>query len=180
MQVQVKREIPEKTRWSAASSGMIPICENPGLAPLGIKPGSPSDSNPEHPASLIGGTPTDCATGAVRLLASHVHEPVSIPGGVAPGFSLVVIDPDDAAGRRVYFSQGLPPPLPTKSGNLIPFSFQCFYTFTPLHPYRLPRPRRLEPSKPLHGKEEIRSHAVATSPMYLISMTDVSVFLHTK
>ncbi|KAJ8878842.1 hypothetical protein PR048_019431 [Dryococelus australis] len=36
-----KSEIPEKTRLSAASSGMIPTRENPGATPLGIKPGSP-------------------------------------------------------------------------------------------------------------------------------------------
>ncbi|KAJ8871794.1 hypothetical protein PR048_028134 [Dryococelus australis] len=36
-----KREIPEKTRRPAASSGTIPTCENPGATPLGIEPGSP-------------------------------------------------------------------------------------------------------------------------------------------
>ncbi|KAJ8872286.1 hypothetical protein PR048_025888, partial [Dryococelus australis] len=38
----------------------------------------------------------------VRLLTSHLDEPVSIPGGVAPEFSHVGIVPDDAAGRRVF------------------------------------------------------------------------------
>ncbi|KAJ8888316.1 hypothetical protein PR048_007803 [Dryococelus australis] len=37
----------------------------------------------------------------VRLLASHLGEPDSIPGGVTPRFSRVRIVPDDAAGRRV-------------------------------------------------------------------------------
>ncbi|KAJ8871642.1 hypothetical protein PR048_027969 [Dryococelus australis] len=37
-----------------------------------------------------------------RLLASHLGEPGSIPGGVAPGFSHVGIVPDDVAGRRVF------------------------------------------------------------------------------
>ncbi|KAJ8871572.1 hypothetical protein PR048_027898 [Dryococelus australis] len=37
----------------------------------------------------------------VLLLASHPGEPGSIPGGVTPGFPLVAVMPDDAAGRRV-------------------------------------------------------------------------------
>ncbi|KAJ8886130.1 hypothetical protein PR048_012339 [Dryococelus australis] len=36
-----KREIPEKTRLPVASSGMIPICEDPGVARPGIEPGAP-------------------------------------------------------------------------------------------------------------------------------------------
>ncbi|KAJ8887586.1 hypothetical protein PR048_013803 [Dryococelus australis] len=40
----------------------------------------------------------------VRLLASHLGEPGSIPNGVAPGFSHVGIVPDDAAGCRRVFS----------------------------------------------------------------------------
>ncbi|KAJ8867513.1 hypothetical protein PR048_031315 [Dryococelus australis] len=36
-----KREIPEKTRRQAASSGMIPTCENMGGARPGNEPGSP-------------------------------------------------------------------------------------------------------------------------------------------
>ncbi|KAJ8893762.1 hypothetical protein PR048_006362 [Dryococelus australis] len=38
---QGKREIPEKTRRPAASSGTIPTCENPGAIPPEIEPGSP-------------------------------------------------------------------------------------------------------------------------------------------
>ncbi|KAJ8871289.1 hypothetical protein PR048_027597 [Dryococelus australis] len=38
----------------------------------------------------------------VRLLASHQGEPGSIPGRVTPGFSQVVIVPDDGAGSRVF------------------------------------------------------------------------------
>ncbi|KAJ8875442.1 hypothetical protein PR048_023337 [Dryococelus australis] len=38
----------------------------------------------------------------VRLLASHLCEPCSIPGGVAPGFPHVRIMPEDATGRRVF------------------------------------------------------------------------------
>ncbi|KAJ8892252.1 hypothetical protein PR048_004832 [Dryococelus australis] len=34
-------EIPEKTFRTAASSGTIPTCENPGATPLGIEPGLP-------------------------------------------------------------------------------------------------------------------------------------------
>ncbi|KAJ8873757.1 hypothetical protein PR048_024591 [Dryococelus australis] len=35
-----KRDISEKTRRPAASSGTIPTCDNPGVTPLGIEPGS--------------------------------------------------------------------------------------------------------------------------------------------
>ncbi|KAJ8898440.1 hypothetical protein PR048_003800, partial [Dryococelus australis] len=38
----------------------------------------------------------------VRLLASHLGEPGSIPGGVAPGFSLVGLVPEDTAGQGVF------------------------------------------------------------------------------
>ncbi|KAJ8867138.1 hypothetical protein PR048_033002 [Dryococelus australis] len=38
----------------------------------------------------------------VRLLAPHLREPGSIPGGVAPGFLYVGIVPDDAAGQRIF------------------------------------------------------------------------------
>ncbi|KAJ8867240.1 hypothetical protein PR048_031039 [Dryococelus australis] len=37
---QGKREIPEKTRDQRASSDTIPTCENPGVTPVGIEPGS--------------------------------------------------------------------------------------------------------------------------------------------
>ncbi|KAJ8867592.1 hypothetical protein PR048_031394 [Dryococelus australis] len=37
-----KREISEKTRQPAASSGTIPTCENPGATAWGIGPGSPT------------------------------------------------------------------------------------------------------------------------------------------
>ncbi|KAJ8890078.1 hypothetical protein PR048_009585 [Dryococelus australis] len=39
---------------------------------------------------------------AVRLLASHLGEPVQSPGQVTSGFSQVVIVPDDADGRRIF------------------------------------------------------------------------------
>ncbi|KAJ8883173.1 hypothetical protein PR048_015013 [Dryococelus australis] len=48
---------------------------------------------------------TDCGVrgGVVdRLLASHLGEPGSIPGGVSPGFYYVGIKPDDADGRRAF------------------------------------------------------------------------------
>ncbi|KAJ8869888.1 hypothetical protein PR048_028897 [Dryococelus australis] len=41
-------------------------------------------------------------TAVVRLLASQLGEPGSIPGWVAPGFSHVRTVPDDVAGRRVF------------------------------------------------------------------------------
>ncbi|KAJ8877403.1 hypothetical protein PR048_021857 [Dryococelus australis] len=53
---------------------------------------------------------TPWATGeAVRLFASHLGEQVSIPGGVAPGFSHAGMVADDADGRRIF--SGSPPPL---------------------------------------------------------------------
>ncbi|KAJ8875246.1 hypothetical protein PR048_023141 [Dryococelus australis] len=58
-----KREIPEKTRRPAASSGTIPSCENLGVARPGIEP-------------------------AVSLLASHQGDPGSIPGRVTPDFCM--------------------------------------------------------------------------------------------
>ncbi|KAJ8895587.1 hypothetical protein PR048_000923 [Dryococelus australis] len=44
----------------------------------------------------------NCSGVVVRLSASHVGEPSSFPGGVAPGFSNVGIVQDDDAGRRVF------------------------------------------------------------------------------
>ncbi|KAJ8887568.1 hypothetical protein PR048_013784 [Dryococelus australis] len=38
----------------------------------------------------------------IRLLASHLGEPGSIPGGFAPRFSQVGIVPDDVTGRQVF------------------------------------------------------------------------------
>ncbi|KAJ8867516.1 hypothetical protein PR048_031318 [Dryococelus australis] len=51
----------------------------------------------------------------VRLLASHLGEPDSIPGGVTPGFSHSGIVPDDAAGWRVFLgiSRSSRPFVPT-------------------------------------------------------------------
>ncbi|KAJ8879824.1 hypothetical protein PR048_020432 [Dryococelus australis] len=51
-----KREIPEKTRRPAASSGTIPTCENPGVARPGIEPGSPwweASRLTAHPPQLL-------------------------------------------------------------------------------------------------------------------------------
>ncbi|KAJ8878086.1 hypothetical protein PR048_022553 [Dryococelus australis] len=53
-----------------------------------------------------------CGGVVVRLLSSHLVEPDSIPGGVAPGVSQVGIVPYDAAGPRVFsgiFSFPVPP-----------------------------------------------------------------------
>ncbi|KAJ8889176.1 hypothetical protein PR048_008670 [Dryococelus australis] len=50
------------------------------------------------PTQYLSPTPS-CSSGVVvRLLASHLGEPVSIPGGVARGFSHVGIVPDNGAG----------------------------------------------------------------------------------
>ncbi|KAJ8868382.1 hypothetical protein PR048_029898 [Dryococelus australis] len=68
---------------------------------------------------------------AVRLLASHLGEPGSIPGGFASGFSHVGIVPDDAAGRRVFSGiSRFPHPL-----------ISACSIITLLHPRQLSRPR---------------------------------------
>ncbi|KAJ8888573.1 hypothetical protein PR048_008064 [Dryococelus australis] len=54
----------------------------------------------------------------VRLLASHLGGPVSIPGGGVPGFALVGIVRDDVAGRRV-FSGISPPPLHSVTASFL-------------------------------------------------------------
>ncbi|KAJ8895235.1 hypothetical protein PR048_000560 [Dryococelus australis] len=85
-----KREIPEKTRRPAASSGTIATCEN-------------SD-----------GTRLDRGgrgVVATKQLTSYLGEPISIPGEVAPGYLHVRTVPDDASGRRV-FSEIFSFPLP--------------------------------------------------------------------
>ncbi|KAJ8882864.1 hypothetical protein PR048_014678 [Dryococelus australis] len=46
------------------------------------------------------------------VVSAFTINPCSIPGGVATGFSHVGIAPDDAAGRRVFLSWGLPFPIP--------------------------------------------------------------------
>ncbi|KAJ8865866.1 hypothetical protein PR048_033389, partial [Dryococelus australis] len=66
----------------------------------------------------------------VRLLASQLGEPGSIPGGVTPGISHVTIVPDDGAGRRVFsgVSSFLRPCIPA-------------LIHTSLRPHTLSRPR---------------------------------------
>ncbi|KAJ8878304.1 hypothetical protein PR048_018881 [Dryococelus australis] len=96
-QGRLKREIPEKTRQPAASSGTIPTCKNTGVSQPGIEP---------------------CSywwEASISLLAFHQCEPGSIPGQVT-GFSHVGIVPDDAAGRRVF--SGISRfPSPPRSGT---------------------------------------------------------------
>ncbi|KAJ8882428.1 hypothetical protein PR048_014236 [Dryococelus australis] len=41
MQIRKEREYPEKASRQVASSSTIPACENPGVNPLGIEPGTP-------------------------------------------------------------------------------------------------------------------------------------------
>ncbi|KAJ8883201.1 hypothetical protein PR048_015041 [Dryococelus australis] len=56
----------------------------------------------------------------VRILASHLGKPGSIPGGVASGFSHVGIVPDDVAGRRVFSVTSPPPPLHSRAAPYSP------------------------------------------------------------
>ncbi|KAJ8881310.1 hypothetical protein PR048_017791 [Dryococelus australis] len=70
-----------------------------------------------------------CGGVVVKLLAFHLGEPGSIPGGVAPRFSHVGIVPDDAAVRWVFSGIScLPHP-----------SFRRCSIYTSLHAHRLSR-----------------------------------------
>ncbi|KAJ8865783.1 hypothetical protein PR048_033305 [Dryococelus australis] len=73
---------------------------------------SPPPNSPTHPSPKTKSPSPPAATRLAeggelfcpkwfRLLASHLGEQASIPGGVAPGFPHVGIVPDDAVGRRV-------------------------------------------------------------------------------
>ncbi|KAJ8871614.1 hypothetical protein PR048_027941 [Dryococelus australis] len=70
--------------------------------------------------------------GVVRLLASHLDELGSIPGGISPGFSHVRIVPDEAAGSRVFSGISHFPRAP---------SFRRCSILTTFRPRRLSRPR---------------------------------------
>ncbi|KAJ8867242.1 hypothetical protein PR048_031041 [Dryococelus australis] len=97
MQELGKWEIPEKTRRPAASSGTFSTCENPGVEPPGIESGSPwleariLTTTPPRPQDLCANSFTHALGGRndvmVRILASHLGEPGSIPFVVAPRFS---------------------------------------------------------------------------------------------
>ncbi|KAJ8869911.1 hypothetical protein PR048_028920 [Dryococelus australis] len=73
----------------------------------------------------------------VRLLASHLGEPGSIPGGVAPGFSRVGIAPDECRWSAGFLGD-LPFPPPFNSGaatylassSLVLKTSRCFPTST--------------------------------------------------
>ncbi|KAJ8885682.1 hypothetical protein PR048_011880 [Dryococelus australis] len=67
----------------------------------------------------------------IRAIAFHQCGKGSIPDGVVPGFSLVGIEPDDAAGRRVFWGISHFPTL----------AFRRCSIATPLHPYQLLRPQ---------------------------------------
>ncbi|KAJ8871429.1 hypothetical protein PR048_027746 [Dryococelus australis] len=71
-----------------------------------------------------------CGGVVVRLLASYLREPGSVPRRVAPGFPHVGILPYDAAGQRVFSGISRFPPLIRRCSIL-----------TSLHPHQLSRPR---------------------------------------
>ncbi|KAJ8894227.1 hypothetical protein PR048_006839 [Dryococelus australis] len=93
----------------------VPSGAAPGFSHLGIVPDDASSrrvfsgisrfSRPFifHFTPIGSRWPTlSCGGRAVRLLASHQGGHGSIPGRVTPGFSQVGIEPDDAAGRRIF------------------------------------------------------------------------------
>ncbi|KAJ8883905.1 hypothetical protein PR048_015760, partial [Dryococelus australis] len=86
--------------------------------PLPSLPPSP-DTHPGLPRTKRGRDGV-----VVRLLASHIVEPGSIPDGVAPGSLHVGIVPSDAAGRRVF--SGI--------SRFSALSFRSCSTLTSLHP----------------------------------------------
>ncbi|KAJ8872062.1 hypothetical protein PR048_025663 [Dryococelus australis] len=115
------REIPEKTRRPAASSGMIPAYENPGATRLGVEPSSTLSPSPFFLFFISENT-----------LASLLGALGSIPGGVVLGFSHVGIVPGDATGSPVFSRRSLVSPV---------LSFRRCYVLISLHPHLLSRPR---------------------------------------
>ncbi|KAJ8891135.1 hypothetical protein PR048_010649 [Dryococelus australis] len=136
------RDILEKTRRAAASSGTIPTCENPewhseqakrlSLDRQHTRSVAPDFRKWETCLTLRSAAEfrrvTGAETPAARLRISeaavvkwsHYSPPTytnraSIPGGVAPGLSRARIVPDDDAGSG-GFSRGSPVPPPLYSG----------------------------------------------------------------
>ncbi|KAJ8892326.1 hypothetical protein PR048_004906, partial [Dryococelus australis] len=108
MQGQRKREIPEKTSQSAASSSTIPTCENPGVTRPGIEPGFPRQeassltAQPPRPLQIglvieqrrnvrageTGNPRVDSQTGIVRH-DSHMRKSETSPAGNRTRFAWV-------------------------------------------------------------------------------------------
>ncbi|KAJ8877697.1 hypothetical protein PR048_022152 [Dryococelus australis] len=78
-----------RARDSNRNGPAHPMLDSPANRGAGFNPADQSNG------SLLVGV-------AVRLLASLIRKPGSIPGGVATGFSHVVIAPDDAASQRIF------------------------------------------------------------------------------
>ncbi|KAJ8877551.1 hypothetical protein PR048_022006 [Dryococelus australis] len=85
-----KREIPEKTRRPAASSGTIPACENPGATPPRIESGSPqykttsvTTTSPRPPRESGDGDGAR-RLGSVFLVAQTVVDDVADSGKESP------------------------------------------------------------------------------------------------
>ncbi|KAJ8890456.1 hypothetical protein PR048_009965 [Dryococelus australis] len=117
-----KREIPEKTRGPAASSGTIPPCDYLGTTRSGNRNSLTGVQCSRRTVCIYG------AFSAVRLLASHHDEPGSIPGPVTPGFPQVGIVPDDGAGQQIFLGDlPFPPPLEFRRSSIL----------TSFHPHQL-------------------------------------------
>ncbi|KAJ8877592.1 hypothetical protein PR048_022047 [Dryococelus australis] len=70
MQGREEREIPEKTRRLAASSGTIPTCDNPGVTPIHHRDSSLENSTLESASSrALSGNGALDACGGVALIA---------------------------------------------------------------------------------------------------------------
>ncbi|KAJ8880545.1 hypothetical protein PR048_017015 [Dryococelus australis] len=76
-----RREIPEKARRPAASSGTILTCENPGVTRPGLEPGlpwwEPSSLTAQPPRPRRDSVTTSCQT-AVQALLIHLFQVVNV------------------------------------------------------------------------------------------------------
>ncbi|KAJ8882624.1 hypothetical protein PR048_014436 [Dryococelus australis] len=95
MQGWGKREIPEKARRPAASSGTIPTCENPGPSPPGIEPGSRRWEAIWSGAGRVGR--------GKREIPEKTHRPATSSGTIptipAPGVERLTCLPPTKANR---------------------------------------------------------------------------------
>ncbi|KAJ8881827.1 hypothetical protein PR048_018313 [Dryococelus australis] len=91
MQGRGKREYPEKARRQATSPSTIPTCQNPGVNPPGIKPGSPwweasvLATAPPLPYWETGDPRENPPTNSIVRDDSHIRESGVNRPGIEPG-----------------------------------------------------------------------------------------------